>query len=603
MLVITAVCICNAAFAVSVVDFGTKGDGIADDTAAIQRAMDAAGPQGGVVRLPVGKYLVKSHLTVPTNVTLEGEWRAPARGVPFDSGSALLCVEGKGEPDGTPFITLNTNATLSGLSIFYPEQAIANPPHAYPWTVQAADGTDNCSIVNVTMINPYQAVDFGTYTTGRHYINGLYAYPLFKGLYINQCYDVGRIENIHFWPFWDLNPDSPLWAFTKEQGTAFIIGKTDGEMAFNCFSIFYHVGMHFVAGPISGQKGRAIPGSGVYTNCYMDITPCAIKVDETAATAGVSFVNGMFMSGVEVAPSNKGEVKFTACGFWANRGQSYHAKLEGRGAVFFEGCHFSNWDQAMDGTPCIDADCARLIVTGSEFNTDRTNHWKVRLGPNVRTGVITSNLMPGGVLIKNEAADSADVQIGLNAGAAVTGRVREWLILGPFPNPGIKHAGEGQPSRAGFDTDYLASIGGEAKATLRPNLTVPFASDGGKERSASVQSFKAEGDGPIDLKRLFPDGHGVAYAFCYLQSDRDQTARIELGANDCSKVWVNGALVHRLWDAQGGDSTPGAYTFDAPLKKGMNSVLVKVEDAGGRRWEFVFEAYGKNGNPLKAALQ
>ena len=395
-----------------VVDMGARGDGVADDTGAFQKALDAAaGDGGGVVKVPTGKYFIETHLEVPDNVALEGVWRAPARGVPVDGGSVLLAVEGKGKVDGTPFITLHTNSVIEGLSIFYPEQIKANPPHAYPWTVQAASGTDNCSIIHVTMINPYQAVDFGTHFTGRHYIDGLYAQALFKGLYINQCYDVGRIENVHFWPFWDTDPASPLWAFTKEKGTAYIIGKTDGEMAFNCFSIFYHVGMHFIRGPI--DKGRTAPGSGVYTNCYMDITPCAIKVDEVAADAGISFVNGMFMSGVEVGPDNKGQVKFTACGFWANRDQTYHANLEGRGSVMFQACHFSKWDQDKKGVACIQSDNARLIVNACEFNTEREDHLKIQLGPNVKAAVITSNLMPGGALIQNNS--KGEVQIANNA--------------------------------------------------------------------------------------------------------------------------------------------------------------------------------------------
>jgi len=406
-----------------VTDFGAKGDGKTDDTGAFQRALDAVADEGGgIVTVPGGQFLIKSHINVPDNVTLEGVWRSPQRGVPFTAGTTLLAVEGQGDPEGTPFITLNTQSTLSGITVFHPEQIRANPPHAYPWTVATRKFCDNATIINVTMINPYQAVDFGTYPTGRHYINGLYAYPLYKGLYINQCYDVGRIENIHFWPFWDTDPKSPLWEFTKTKGTAFIIGRTDGEMAFNCFSIFYSVGFHFIRGEILGEDRpkRTSPGSGVYTNCYTDITPCAVKVDDVMENAGISFVNSMFMSGIDVAPTNKGEVKFTACGFWSNKGQTYHAKTAGRGTVFFESCHFSNWDQAKEGMPCIDSNSRRVIVTGCEFKSERNDHVKVRLGPSTQAAVVTSNLMGTEVLIENQAPDSADVQIGLNTGGMKT---------------------------------------------------------------------------------------------------------------------------------------------------------------------------------------
>ena len=88
----------------------------------------------------------------------------------------LLAIEDAGKPDGTPFIQL-ANATLKGIAVFHPEQKDTNPPVAYPWTVSSSlQGADNCSIIDVLLINPYQAVDFGGRATGRHYIRNLYAH-------------------------------------------------------------------------------------------------------------------------------------------------------------------------------------------------------------------------------------------------------------------------------------------------------------------------------------------------------------------------------------------------------------------------------------------
>lgn len=330
-----------------VTEFGAVGDGEHDDTQAFQRALDAAAEDGGgVVQAPSGNYLIASQLTIPDNCALQGVWQSPHRadylpGQPeansrrLLAGTVLHAVAGQGNPDGPAFLAMKSNTTLRGITIYYPDQPVSRTPHPYPWTIRG-EGND-VALINVTIPNSYQGVDFGR-GHRRHYIRGLYGQPLKTGVYIDFCHDVGRIMDVHFWPFLDPRPDSPFCEYTLAKGTAFRIGRTDGEIALNCFSIFYNTGMHFV------DDGNG-PGSGVYTNCYMDITPHAIRVEKLQNHAGVSFVNGMFMAGIEVAPENGGPIKFTGCGFWSNRDQTFHAQASGKGLIAFESCHFSNWDR------------------------------------------------------------------------------------------------------------------------------------------------------------------------------------------------------------------------------------------------------------------
>lgn len=63
---------------ISVIAAGAIGDGVADDTAAIQAAIDAASVSGGVVHLPAGEYRLTRQagdatLTLRSNVTVRGE--------------------------------------------------------------------------------------------------------------------------------------------------------------------------------------------------------------------------------------------------------------------------------------------------------------------------------------------------------------------------------------------------------------------------------------------------------------------------------------------------------------------------------------------------
>ncbi|MGC8863790.1 MAG: glycosyl hydrolase family 28-related protein, partial [Armatimonadota bacterium] len=67
----------EAQLVVNVRDFGAKGDGTTDDTAAFQAALDSIADKGGTVSVPAGTYLIKTHLRIPNDVTLEGVWQIP----------------------------------------------------------------------------------------------------------------------------------------------------------------------------------------------------------------------------------------------------------------------------------------------------------------------------------------------------------------------------------------------------------------------------------------------------------------------------------------------------------------------------------------------
>jgi len=401
-------------------DFGAKGDGRTDDTAAFQRALNERGQQGGgIVSVPPGKYLIATHLAIPTGVTLEGGWRAPAtvqqyhdpadpKGGPALDGSVLLATEGAGNAAGTPFITLHTNSCLKGVTVFYPNQTKTNPPVAYPWTV-AAPGTDNPSIVDVLMVNPYQAVDFSN-TAGRHYIRGLYAQALYRGLVVDICLDIGRLEDIHFWPFWTAaDSNSPAQEFTLKQGIAFTFARADWEYVTNCFCIGYHMGYRFVK---STHPTLGAPANVLLTQSGADLSEIAVQVDDSQAHAGISFSNAQIFGDVIVAPTNSGMVRFTGCGLFGSldgaRGTAL-AKLAGRGRVSFDNCHFYCIDPKDKGAATILVEGGRLSVNGCVFINSRNtagvncNPVPIVLEPDVISAVITGNEFYGAANIRNRA--------------------------------------------------------------------------------------------------------------------------------------------------------------------------------------------------------
>ncbi len=396
----------------SVIQFGALGNGKHDDTAAFQNALNAVSRSGGGrVYVPAGNFRINGNLTVPQDVTLEGTWVAPPTYTdPTKAaevhGTTLWAYEGKGDANGSPFITLLRNAAIRGIAIFYPEQTMPVPV-AYPWCIRG--NGDNCSLVNVLLVNPYQGVDFGTLPCGRHFISGLYGEPLYKGLFIDQCFDIGRVDNVHFWPFWDVNQAMMKW--TSQHGTAFIIGRTDWEYMRNCFTICYHVGYHFI-------NGKAGPGNVVLTQCGADegadgTSTTPVVVDNSESHAGISFVNGQFMGTAEVnvKASNTGPIKFTSCGFWGMPNCNTMANLAGTGNVTFTGCHFIGWAKTDNTAPAIDANCDGLTVTSCDFMD--AGHSQIAVGPLCKSAIIAENRLRGGQHITLPTGFIAE--IGLNS--------------------------------------------------------------------------------------------------------------------------------------------------------------------------------------------
>lgn len=385
--------------ALNVRDFGASGDGVKDDTEAFAAALKAAKDGNYAVFVPCGHYMIRGQLEVPENVLLEGVYVTPSARTK-DAGSVLLAVADAGKADGKPFILLRTSSALRGLTIFYPEQKMQNPPVPYPWTIRG--NGDNISLENILLVNPYQAVDFGTLPAGRHSINGLYGQPLYRGLFVDQCFDVGRISNVHFWAFWG-GWDGPLYEYMRANAVAFVLAKSDWEFMNNCFCIGYQIGYHFV-------QNKTGPGNYLLTECGSDIGPMAVRVEASQTHAGISFVNGQFMSAVEIAATNNGPVKFTACGFWGIPTTNTHAMLEGTGHTFFTGCHFIGWGQRETHAPAIHARRGGVTVTACDFMD--LGKSQITIESDVDAAMIFGNRLRGKDLIKNLAKDHA--QIALN---------------------------------------------------------------------------------------------------------------------------------------------------------------------------------------------
>jgi Pectate lyase superfamily protein len=394
----------------SVRSFGAAGDAATDDTAAFQRALDAAHASGGgVVYVPPGRYLFKGTLTIPDGVGLRGSFgcvpshtglRNHGQSKPGDDGSALFITAGHGSEDGKPFLTLNTNSSVSGLTFYYPEQVMDESPVPYPWTI--AMRGKNPAAFDLELLNPYQGIDASQ--NERHNIRNITGQPLRRGIWVDAIYDIGRIENVHFNPWW--NSHSKVYQWQTANGEAFIFGRADWEYVLNTFCFGYRVGYKFVETKTGACNGNFL-GIGA------DDCNRAMLVEQSAPY-GILIANGEFTSFhgddptmLEVNNTNTGVVRISNSAFWGPCNQI--AKVGGQGTVGFSDCTFVQWSETGDRA-AIQASSGSLLVRGCEFRQRRRH---ISLGKSIERAVITGNLFDGAAQIEN--ASTMDVQIGLNA--------------------------------------------------------------------------------------------------------------------------------------------------------------------------------------------
>lgn len=98
-------------------DYSAQGDGVTDDTAAIQAALTACGAAvGGRVDLPPGTYLISSSLNISSNTHLRG-WGIGSTTILVDSGAALGEGILQNENYGLGSSAGDVNIEISGLTI------------------------------------------------------------------------------------------------------------------------------------------------------------------------------------------------------------------------------------------------------------------------------------------------------------------------------------------------------------------------------------------------------------------------------------------------------------------------------------------------------
>ncbi|MGO8930324.1 MAG: glycosyl hydrolase family 28-related protein [Limisphaerales bacterium] len=377
--------------------FGAMGDGTNDDTTAIQSALNnVATNGGGIVFLPQGNYLINSSLVVPAQTSLVGVWRAPTAYSQY-LGTTLLAVAGAGATNGNPFITLQgNNSTLEGVTIYYPNQVANNPPTPYPWAVSGGGG-DNVTIQNVSLVNPYLGIDLATHTSARHLVRGVYGQPLLVGIAVDQCYDIGRIMETHFWPFWTQNTN--VEAFQSANAVTFDFMRTDWEVVQDVFSWGYSIGARFRAstnGSMNGQMSN-VNFDNVDVGLQLSATqPYAIHISNlNVANAG----GGTNHIGIQGLAGSAG-LNVNGATFWGSLYQP--VSWANSGLLTLSNARFLSWSSSL---PCIHISSGRAILQNNYF-TDNIGV-AISVSPTTQRVMVLGNMLCGNTVSLNAATTTS----------------------------------------------------------------------------------------------------------------------------------------------------------------------------------------------------
>ena len=270
--------------------------------------------------------------------------------------------------------------------------------------------------MDVELLNPYNGVDVSN--SPRYLVRNVHGQPLHIGLYVDAIYDIGRIENVHWNPWWSSSLEEGAFVWQRNHGTGFVFGRTDWQYVLNTFAFGYSVGYRF----IRTKHGTA---NGNFLGIGADYCRTAVEIQD-ASQFGLLITNGEFVSAtqmhlketenpviLQVAPTFEGTVRFVNCAFWGPARRT--AIIEGYGVVGLSDCTFVNWGHLLfdgereprDEAWAIEARSGTVLIRGCEFMENRPQVW---IGPAVDRAVITDNVINGPVVIRNESTGSVIVR-------------------------------------------------------------------------------------------------------------------------------------------------------------------------------------------------
>jgi len=386
-----------------------------DATGMIQAAINnVAEAGGGVVFLRPGWYRLAGRLVVKEGVTIRGDWDPAAVGREHEA-TVLMPTADRGDEEATAAITIERGSGLRELVIWYPDQR----PDAlvpYPWTVRTSqDKTgDNTTVLNVTLVNPWQGIKIGPESNELHTIRNVRMTPLKCGLFLDGTTDIGRLMDIDLSAAtWEQSgfanapkepaEDQAVSDLLRRQAIGIDMGRSDWEYVYRVRASGLKIGMQCRG----GERGTA---NAVMLDSHFTDCETALRLDRLngiGLSVSYSTLEGT-QHAVDAIENFTTVAQFNRCDLRSSRGSA--VKLTGSGTLTFQACRLTGH------SPAVLAEQGTLSVLDCLLDSTRP---QVELAEGVRRARILSQAARlglqavdkshGDVLIAETGADLPDL--------------------------------------------------------------------------------------------------------------------------------------------------------------------------------------------------
>lgn len=245
---------------VDVKQWGARGDGVTDDSANFQAALNSLSA-GGVVTVSYGRYYIGKSIIIPSNCTLIGPHGNV--GTPQNNASSKYeLVGGALLLNSAAVINMKGSSTLQGLLVHRFGMVFPAPDTTgYAGTAVKISTVDDVCVTKCMFLGFTQAIS--TVTSQRMRFTDVQI-DCINGIKIENCYDISRLENVHCWPFATIGPGVPTINFIRSGNAFWFAGANDWGKATDCFSYGYARGF-YLQGPscmvLMGCAADTVPGN------------------------------------------------------------------------------------------------------------------------------------------------------------------------------------------------------------------------------------------------------------------------------------------------------------------------------------------------------